>query len=60
MNYCSKFYNIYLIIFMNKELLGQVFTPKTIVDKMINLITISEPQLVLEPSSGSGIFIMNL
>nr|WP_272457848.1 N-6 DNA methylase [Mycoplasma bradburyae] len=51
---------MYLIIFMNKELLGQVFTPKTIVDKMINLITISEPQLVLEPSSGSGIFIMNL
>ncbi|MDC4163486.1 Eco57I restriction-modification methylase domain-containing protein [Mycoplasma bradburyae] len=45
---------------MNKELLGQVFTPKTIVDKMINLITISEPELVLEPSSGSGNFYYEL
>lgn len=41
---------------MNKEFLGQVFTPKFIVDKMINLISIKNPKLILEPSSGSGNF----
>lgn len=41
---------------MNKEFLGQVFTPKFIVDKMINLISIKKPKLILEPSSGSGNF----
>lgn len=41
---------------MNKEFLGQVFTPKFIVDKMINLISVKNPKLILEPSSGSGNF----
>ncbi|MDE5545570.1 MAG: N-6 DNA methylase [Malacoplasma sp.] len=45
---------------MNKEFLGQVFTPDHIVNKMINLITITNPVLVLEPSSGNGNFYYEL
>ncbi|VEU70080.1 SAM-dependent methyltransferase [Mycoplasmopsis glycophila] len=45
---------------MNKKFLGQVFTPDFIVDKMINLISIKKPNLVLEPSSGSGNFYKKL
>ncbi|QDF64756.1 Eco57I restriction-modification methylase domain-containing protein [Mycoplasma nasistruthionis] len=41
---------------MNKEFLGQVFTPSFIVDKMINLISLKNPCLILEPSSGGGAF----
>lgn len=40
----------------DKEFLGQVWTPDFIVKKMVNLITIKNPQLVLEPASGSGRF----
>lgn len=45
---------------MNKKFLGQVWTPKFIVDRMINLVSIREPNLVLEPSSGSGNFYLEL
>lgn len=45
---------------MNEKYLGQVFTPKPIVDRMINLITAKEPKLILEPSSGSGNFYLPL
>ncbi|MEE3927970.1 N-6 DNA methylase [Mycoplasmopsis ciconiae] len=41
---------------MDKKLLGQVFTPAFIVDKMIKLISKTNPNLILEPSSGSGNF----
>lgn len=41
---------------MNKKNLGQVFTPTFIVKKMIDLITIKNPELILEPSSGNGKF----
>lgn len=44
----------------NKEFMGQVFTPSLIVDKMINLITINNPKLILEPSSGTGNFFFKL
>lgn len=39
---------------MNKDL-GQVFTPKEVVKKMIDLISIENPS-ILEPSSGDGAF----
>ena len=39
---------------MNKDL-GQVFTPKNIVDKMISIITVKDPK-ILEPASGDGAF----
>lgn len=42
-----------------KRELGQVFTPKFIVEKMISLITISNPK-ILEPSSGNGAFYYEL
>lgn len=45
---------------MNKERLGQVFTPLNIVKKMVNLITFINPNLVLEPSSGTGNFYFEL
>lgn len=45
---------------MEIKTLGQVFTPEFIVDEMINLISIKEPNLVLEPSSGSGNFYYKL
>ncbi len=41
---------------MDKKYLGQVFTPKSIVNRMIELISIDKPELILEPSSGSGNF----
>ncbi|QGZ97356.1 N-6 DNA methylase [Mycoplasma sp. NEAQ87857] len=41
---------------MKVKELGQVWTPKNIVDKMINLITVKSPNLILEPSSGTGMF----
>lgn len=44
----------------DKEFLGQVWTPNFIVNKMIDLITIKDPQLILEPSSGSGRFYFSL
>ncbi|MDC8917003.1 N-6 DNA methylase [Metamycoplasma hyosynoviae] len=43
-----------------KKLLGQVFTPQFIVEKMINLISIKNPNLILEPSSGTGNFYFEL
>lgn len=45
---------------METKTLGQVFTPEFIVDEMINLISIKEPSLILEPSSGSGNFYYKL
>lgn len=45
---------------MYKKNLGQVFTPSFIVSKMINLITKKNPNLVLEPSSGTGNFYFEL
>lgn len=45
---------------MEIKTLGQVFTPEFIVDEMINLISIKEPSLILEPSSGSGNFYYKL
>lgn len=36
--------------------LGQIWTPDFIVKKMLNLITIKDPELVLEPASGCGRF----
>ena len=44
----------------NGKLLGQVWTPKFIVDKMVNLITKQEPNLILETSSGCGNFYYEL
>lgn len=41
---------------MDKKFLGQVWTPDFIVDKMIKMISIKQPNLILEPSSGSGKF----
>ncbi|MDC8900330.1 N-6 DNA methylase [Metamycoplasma hyosynoviae] len=43
-----------------KKLLGQVFTPQFIVEKMINLISIKNPNLILEPSYGTGNFYFEL
>ncbi|MDD7837458.1 N-6 DNA methylase [Metamycoplasma hyosynoviae] len=43
-----------------KKLLGQVFTPQFIVEKMINLISIKNPNLISEPSSGTGNFYFEL
>ena len=40
----------------NKTHLGQVWTPAPIVKKMLKLITIKNPQLILEPASGTGCF----
>lgn len=40
---------------MNVKEKGQVFTPNTIVKKMISLISISNPE-ILEPASGDGAF----
>ncbi|AWX42868.1 Type I restriction-modification system methyltransferase subunit [Metamycoplasma cloacale] len=45
---------------MNVKKLGQVFTPNFIVNKMINLISIDNPNLIVEPSSGSGNFYYQL
>lgn len=41
---------------MDIKNLGQVFTPLWVVDKMINLISIKNPNLILEPCCGSGNF----
>lgn len=38
-----------------KKNLGQIFTPKNIVQEMIELISIENPK-ILEPSSGNGSF----
>ena len=40
----------------NKIFLGQVWTPEFIVQKMLALISIKEPELILECSSGTGNF----
>ncbi|MGL4647323.1 MAG: Eco57I restriction-modification methylase domain-containing protein [Mycoplasmoidaceae bacterium] len=42
--------------YVKKKILGQVFTPNAIVGRMINLISIKNPELVLETSSGTGNF----
>lgn len=41
---------------LNKEELGQVFTPKAVVKLAMSLILNKNPQLVLEPSCGNGAF----
>ena len=43
---------------MNKELLGQYFTPEPIVEKMIGLI--QNQGKVLEPSCGDGAFMLKM
>ncbi|WP_027121132.1 Eco57I restriction-modification methylase domain-containing protein [Mycoplasma leonicaptivi] len=45
---------------LDKNKLGQVFTPEFIVDKMLNLISKANPNLILETSSGSGNFYFKL
>lgn len=45
---------------MNSEILGQVFTKKTVANYMVSLLTLKHDERILDPCFGKGVFLESL